>query len=240
MSAFHDAGRTFRDPTQVARLVTAGLVLAAVFQVGVTIVIGRWLVAGTTVSISMSERGALGPGGWRVFQLVAAMISTSQQVVLLIWQYRVHTNARLAAPHLVPTSPGWGVLCWFVPFVNFVKPYLVLREIRVASVPQTNNGGWTLRLLWGAFLGSLAMLWIGLFDVMFDAFEAMRSLVPLRVLIFELDGTALRSFAVAELLALAAVLCWVRFVREVTRSQVAIGPTTTPVIGKVPARPDVS
>lgn len=76
------------------------------------------------------------------------ILSLSMEVFLFIWLYRSMDEARLLG---YPTSfaPYWGVLCWFIPFVNFVMPYLCIRD---CFRPQPHRGAPWKGLFWTAYL----------------------------------------------------------------------------------------
>lgn len=167
------------------------------------------------------------------------MISTLNYVTWLIWQYPVHTNARLFAHDLVPIGPGWGVLCWFVPFVNFVKPYLTLRKIRAASVPSRRGGRWVTRLWWGAWLGGGILSSAAVIDAMLDVFDDLRGSIMPRLFVVELDEGTLQLIVAAELLVVVAAAFAVIIIREVTQGQIAFGRAIEDAAAAVPARPDV-
>lgn len=238
MSAFQPPGGKYRDPTSSARTATVALMLAALMQAGAGLVSVNQLASGDTLTFWVSEQGTIAlSGAFRFYQWVSLLISIAVYVAWLAWQYRVHTNARLAAPDRAPTGPGWGVLCWFVPFVNLVKPYLVLREIRAVSVPE-RPGRWILRLWWGTWLGGAIVLSLAMIDVMVGVFEKLRGpTLPQRLLV-EVDEGALQLVVAAELLVMLAALFGALVIREVTRGQVALW-RTADVAGLVPTRPDV-
>jgi hypothetical protein len=57
-------------------------------------------------------------------------------VVFVIWFYRAHRNLeRLGARDLTYTS-GWAAGCWFVPFLNLVRPVQIAQEIWRHSDPN--------------------------------------------------------------------------------------------------------
>ncbi len=60
-------------------------------------------------------------------------------VVFLIWIYRSYANLSALRSTNLKESPGWAVGWWFIPFANFVKPYLVMKEIWRESQPRTEE-----------------------------------------------------------------------------------------------------
>jgi hypothetical protein len=66
--------------------------------------------------------GALGGGSTVVGLLAAAALA-----ITLVWQFRAATAARsMGWP--AKRTPGWGVVFWFIPIVNFWMPYQALRD----------------------------------------------------------------------------------------------------------------
>ena len=61
-------------------------------------------------------------------------------IVFLFWIYRVSANQRALGAKRVLYSPGWAVGGWFVPFLNLVRPFQVVREIWINSSPASNPG----------------------------------------------------------------------------------------------------
>ena len=56
-------------------------------------------------------------------------------VVFLIWLYRSYANLSKMGATGLSYSPGWAVGCYFVPFLNLVRPYQVMQQIWKASDP---------------------------------------------------------------------------------------------------------
>ena len=119
-----------------------------------------------------------------------------------------------------------------------MKPYLILREIRAVSVPQ-RPGGWILRLWWGTWLGGGIWISLAMIDVMVDTFEKLRGPTVPKQLIVEVDEGALQLVAAGEVLVILVALLGALVVREVTRSQVALGRTIADTAGSMPVRPDL-
>ncbi len=63
---------------------------------------------------------------WGLFFLITG-------VVFCVWIYRANVNARALGASDMSITPGWSVGWFFVPFANFVKPFIAVREIWNAS-----------------------------------------------------------------------------------------------------------
>lgn len=60
-------------------------------------------------------------------------------LLFLLWLHRVYGNLRALGATRLRFSPGWAVGTFFVPGVNLVWPFLVVREIWTASAPDASD-----------------------------------------------------------------------------------------------------
>jgi hypothetical protein len=85
--------------------------------------------------------------------LAAVILGT---ICLLVWINRTnHACRELGAKHMKFT-PGWAVGYWFVPFLNLVRPFQIMRELWTTTDPNGASSpliGWW----WGAWLASGAV-----------------------------------------------------------------------------------
>jgi hypothetical protein len=65
---------------------------------------------------------------------LALMLATA--IVFLTWVYRAHKNLGALGVRDTRFTPGWAVGWFFIPFLNLVRPYQILTEIRAASDPE--------------------------------------------------------------------------------------------------------
>jgi hypothetical protein len=99
-------------------------------------------------------------------QLVLIIVAVSMLVITAIawtmWQSRAHRILRdkLSVPNL-DFTPGWGVGCWFVPFVNLGVPYRAISELWRASdadrpglIWHADPAPWRIRLWWTGWLAT--------------------------------------------------------------------------------------
>jgi Domain of unknown function (DUF4328) len=88
-------------------------------------------------------------GDTNLLSLVTLTMTAPFYVLVLIWQYRAASTARLLslpAAH----SAGLGVGSWFIPVVNLWFPYQALRDCLPPRHPDTSLVGWA----WGCFLSA--------------------------------------------------------------------------------------
>ena len=74
------------------------------------------------------------PGIMAVIIIYSGKITFLLLVVLFcIWIFRANQNARALGAQGMKFSPGWCVGWFFIPIMNFIKPYQAVREIWRAS-----------------------------------------------------------------------------------------------------------
>jgi hypothetical protein len=85
-------------------------------------------------------------------------------ITFLKWIYRANSNCHGFGAQGMKFSPGWSIGCYFIPILNFYRPYQAMKEIwRVSKNPsnwQKERGsallGWWFGLwLISAFVGQL-------------------------------------------------------------------------------------
>jgi hypothetical protein len=87
-----------------------------------------------------------------IFVLVTA-------VVWIFWLYRAYRRLQQIGSNTTDYTPGFAVGSWFIPFLNLVRPYQVIRELWLRSQTQ-NEGSYVetddapvmLRVWWGIWL----------------------------------------------------------------------------------------
>lgn len=122
-------------------------------------------------------------------------------VVCLMWIHRVVRQMNAWGTD-VGASPAWAVGCWFVPFVNLVKPLRIMQSIVKGLKSEGLAASLHLGLLWGVFFLSRILAGI-----------ARRLSVPLLPSSFTVKVYLLETSSWVCTL-IAAMLC-VRMVREV-------------------------
>jgi hypothetical protein len=73
--------------------------------------------------------------------VIQALIFLITAVTFLIWIYQAHRNLPATGAQNLEYSPGWAVGGFFVPFLNIVRPFQVMREIWKASEPDQEVAG---------------------------------------------------------------------------------------------------
>jgi hypothetical protein len=104
-------------------------------------------------------------------QFIAALqllVYIATSLVFLMWLHRVYRNLQALGVLGLKYSPGWAVGGFFVPFLNLVRPFQVVKEIWKASDPKVAPryswqdaptsglvGWWWALFLISSFLGQL-------------------------------------------------------------------------------------
>lgn len=112
---------------------TRTVFLLTYLQIGVVLL---WCVQ-DFVDPDLSKLKSMSPGNQFAISslLLASVVCWIVWLIkVLRWQYIAHANLRaLGFPAYY--SPGWAIGSWFVPVVNFLTPYLALRELYHGSAP---------------------------------------------------------------------------------------------------------
>jgi Domain of unknown function (DUF4328) len=136
---------------------------------------------------------------------VAAWIVTS------LWLSRARTNAEVLNPRCNhKRSAGWAWFGWLVPVVSFWFPYQYVRDVRLATVAEERKPSTLVAWWWAMWLASQ---YIGLIG----GWVVMRA-VPVEdqfSLIAPIEG-------VTAVLSAAALVFWLRIIRQVTEDQDAV------------------
>jgi Domain of unknown function (DUF4328) len=92
--------------------------------------IQREIAAGAPVSAVERERGdARLPAHW----VLQTGSFTLTGIVWLLWLHSSYSLLRHAGTKVTRFSPGWAIGCWFLPLVNLVRPYQIVRELLLRS-----------------------------------------------------------------------------------------------------------
>jgi hypothetical protein len=92
----------------------------------------------------------------RIVAMAHLFVYIVTAVAFLRWIHRANANVRALGAQGLRFTPGWAVGWYFVPFLNLVRPYAVMKEIWQAS---KDPDAWAaqpipplLRWWWGLFL----------------------------------------------------------------------------------------
>jgi uncharacterized protein DUF4328 len=140
------AAHSFRDPSS-----------AIIFGLGAAILVDVTAALGTLVTSEEGRTLAIGFGALgELFVLVVCATLWG------VWSVRAATNARALSEHVFEFTPGSTIWWFFVPFANLVKPYQAVKEIDLASEPDSGPSGASIvGLWWGMWILSRIVSRIG-------------------------------------------------------------------------------
>ncbi|QKG54175.1 DUF4328 domain-containing protein [Hymenobacter sp. BRD67] len=86
-----------------------------------------------------------------------SVLTVTSYIVLIMWLRRAYYNLH-QLPDIHPDySDGWAAGAWFVPFINFVRPFTIMREVwngtqraalgRILERPTILSWWWTIFVL---------------------------------------------------------------------------------------------
>lgn len=132
-----------------------GIVLMVVLGVAVTGL--TWAVGAENFAGNLPAAGAVAALG-----LLLSGVSIFTYVVFLVWMHAAAKNVRSFGCEGLEFTPGWVVGWWFIPFMNWVKPFQAMRELWNASDPdaigrgslawRSSRGPSTLGVWWATYL----------------------------------------------------------------------------------------
>jgi hypothetical protein len=154
-------------------------------------------------------------------QLIVGLATIATFVLTIIWMYRIATNVR-AFQRQTTWSPLFAVFGWMLPpFVLYVIPFLMLRELWKASDASNPDDPESWRsspdnpLIWAWFvLYGIAPVVLLLFSVgsFIDGGLASGSLESLAESLDDFGGLVLVSTAIS----LASAVVWILLVKQLT------------------------
>lgn len=80
---------------------------------------------------------------------LAVLALLAAAVLVAMWCFRAHRAVAASAATELNWTPQWAALSWFIPGVNYVVPFLVLRELWTAT-RRTGEGLWPWLWVWEA------------------------------------------------------------------------------------------
>ena len=60
-------------------------------------------------------------------------------VLFIMWFRRAYFNLAMSSRAYTEFGEGWAAGAWFVPFINFVRPFTIMKEIWVKTQDATDN-----------------------------------------------------------------------------------------------------
>jgi hypothetical protein len=224
--AYGHSPTPFTALRRVGGLSVAVMVLTAIVAVGT--IATTILTAGVAQEAKDFLAGELSDDEFRdaiapvnAVQLVVGLATLATFVVTIVWMYRLATNIR-AFQRQTTWSPLFAIFGWMLPpFVLYIIPFLMLRELWKASDasqpddPESWRSSKDNPLVWAWFvLYGIAPVILLIFSVgsFIDGGLSSGSLDSLAETLDDFGGLAV----VSTLVTLAAAIVWILFVKQLT------------------------
>jgi hypothetical protein len=135
------SGVRYRSTLVLVKFISLGLALDVVLIVVVMVPQMELILAVPSLPTDSIEKMvteyASRYGHLALFHMVVYLVLI---FLFSIWVHRANLNARALGGKDMRFSPGWAVGWFFVPVMNFFRPFQVLREIWIASdIAQKQN-----------------------------------------------------------------------------------------------------
>lgn len=136
-------------------------------------------------------------------------------ITFLMWSHRAHRNLAAGGLDELKYTPGWAVGGWFVPFLNLVRPFQVMREVWGGSSALERGEDYS---PWYARASGLVVAWWTVLLISSAAGRASGRML-LRAETIEEMLTAEQMTLASDLLDIPAAILALLVVQRVTRFQ---------------------
>ena len=156
----------FEPPAILTGLTIAGLLfiilihIANVFRLIFALDIFDGVEAGQVTFAQFQAKADTFDGLGSIFQVAWIVSYLTTGVLFLLWLRRSSKNTRFLDVGRTVVSPGWAVALWLIPAVNFVAPYIVLRDLaaKVMHFSSHIRREALTVLWWGSIWAAVAVL----------------------------------------------------------------------------------
>jgi hypothetical protein len=205
----------YRSPVILSYIVMA--MLGAFALCSIAFVVMSLVMAFSThtlVDLGNGESIDYGMGLIGLVALFEIPLQLATVIFFCIWEYRAFNNLSALGAKNLEFSPGWAVGWWFIPFLNLVKPFQVVRELYNNSDPDVDEDGFL-----ASYQGTpeIVGFWWGTYLAGNITFRISNMMIDDRT--GQISGAFPVTFLVAGILALASSTLAIIIVREITRRQ---------------------
>lgn len=118
---------------------TAGIFGLLVITTAVPVLLMGSLLIEPELFVGHEDAGAAANVVLQVVGVIETVLRIACIVVFLVWVYRGFVNLTAISSAVLDFSPGAAIGWWFVPFVNIVRGYQIVRELWTFSVPDASD-----------------------------------------------------------------------------------------------------
>ena len=133
------------------------------------------------------------------------VLTVAAAIAFLAWLSRTVDNTPVLRGGVPSVTPRWSIGWWFVPFVNLVKPYKIVREIHDRmAIGRVASGEWILLAWWIAWLVGRAVTLVA--QLISKPINPDAPVIGAMATSFSVRGVADSLTFVGAILAIAVVL----------------------------------
>ncbi len=122
-----------RARTQATSVILVLIVLVGSVAAWSSLQLANYVEAVAAGGLADEEAGAALDDRQAVLGLLQTGLMLACAIAFSMWIHRAYRNLKLAHLARLRFTPGWAVGGFFVPFLNLVRPYQVMREISSGS-----------------------------------------------------------------------------------------------------------
>jgi hypothetical protein len=162
----------------LARSITAALLLCGDLIVALLLSVAYWqrltLLRQVRMGVVVEHSALVASDGLVIlWSRISILVAVGTAVAFLTWLYRANQNLRAFRGEPLEFTPGQAIGSFFIPFINLVRPYEVLREVWRATDPSLppssstsfrgSEVNWIVPAWWLLFLGRNLVVWWSVF-----------------------------------------------------------------------------
>ncbi|MCU0433788.1 MAG: DUF4328 domain-containing protein [Bacteroidia bacterium] len=154
------------------------LIAAYLINVPVSLMSYKYISAIGTNPLAMRENmGIIIVSG--IIGTFTGLLGWAFPILFLVWFYRAYENLQKINPALPSYAVGWSIGAWFVPILNFIRPFTMMSEIwnktqramRADDEQYAHEPQPLLYLWWGTTLAGVTVAIVGVIITIGKTFE---------------------------------------------------------------------
>jgi Cof subfamily protein (haloacid dehalogenase superfamily) len=202
-----DFSRVYRSAHARSRITT--ILLGVIAFIAIFSVIqdgqGFGVIEDAKMGILLPDEAVAYDTGMAHLYSASLALTLMAAIAFLAWLSRTVDNTPVLRGGVPSVTPRWSIGWWFVPFVNLVKPYQIVREVHDRMAIGSNSAGdWILLAWWLTWLIGRAVTVIA--QLISKPINSGAPDIDAMVRLFSIRGIADSLTFVGAILAIAVVL----------------------------------